>query len=174
MKTEPDRKVKELSKGGLSPEDRRKISTIVTSMRSQLTLYGYKSFITSEITLAEDNLRPIAEVLDRGETVQREIGLNDSASDGTRLKWAYYLAILALAKNTPINHFQLAIFDEPGQQEMKWEDLQEFLRWIAKNIVKGQQVIVSTSESFERINTAVAGMEVNVLNFDGFILQPLS
>ena len=89
-------------------------------------------------------MRPIAEVLDDGEVVQREIGLNDSASDGTRLKWAYYLSMLALAREVPINHFQLNIFDEPGQQEVEWESMVQFLKWIAVHVKDRQQVIVTT------------------------------
>lgn len=163
---------RDLARAGISRTDRKKIEFIVKSLREQLVLYGYKSFLVNEIELAEDNLRPIAVVVDDGERVQREIGLNDSASDGTRLKWAYYLSILSLANNTPINHFQLNIFDEPGQQEIEWQSMVQFLKWIALNVTHRQQVIVTTSETKQRIEAALAGLDANIINFDGFILQP--
>ncbi|MGD9919850.1 MAG: hypothetical protein AB7V13_00145 [Pseudorhodoplanes sp.] len=163
---------RDLARAGISPTDRSKIDYLVKTIREQLVLYGYKSFLPTEITLAEDNLRPIAEVRDEGEIVQREIGLNDSASDGTRLKWAYYLSMLALARHAPINHFQLNIFDEPGQQEVEWESMVQFLKWIAENVKDRQQVIVTTSETKQRIESALAGFDANIINFEGFILQP--
>ena len=142
-------------------------------MRQQLVVYGYKSFMPDEITLAVDNFRPIAEVSVKGETVQREIWLNDSASDGTRLKWAYYIAILLLSKAARINHLRPNIFDEPGQQEVEWESLQAFLRWIGTHVKNAQQVIITTFEKQERIKSSVGALEVAILNFSGFILQPI-
>ena len=84
----------------------------------------------------------------------------------------YYLSMLALARHMPINHFQLNISDEPGQQEVEWESLAQFLKWIAEHIEDRQQVIVTTSETKQRIETALAGLDANIINFDGFILQP--
>jgi hypothetical protein len=168
-----EERLSEIGKVTLSQEDFRKIGLVVSSMRQQLAVYGYKSFLPDEITLADDNFRPIAEVLVKGEAVQREIWLNDSASDGTRLKWAYYIAILLLSKASRINHLRLNIFDEPGQQEVEWESLQAFLRWVGTHVKTGQQVIITTSEKEERIKVAVGNLDVAILNFSGFILQPI-
>jgi hypothetical protein len=166
-------RLEEIGKVALSAEDKRKIGLVVGSMRQQLTAYGYKSFLPQEITLAEDNFRPVAEVQVKGESVQREIWLNDSASDGTRLKWAYYIAMLLLTKSASINHLRLNIFDEPGQQEVEWESLQAFIRWVGANIKTGRQVILTTSEKEERIKSAVVDLDGAILNFKGFILQPI-
>ena len=50
----------------------------------------------------------------------------------------------------------------------------QFLKWIAGHVKDRQQVIVTTSETKQRIESALAGFDANIINFDGFILQPMS
>ena len=40
---------------------------------------------------------------DDGSAVEKEIGYEISASDGIRLKWAYYLALLTLSESAATN-----------------------------------------------------------------------
>ena len=93
----------ELSGELLSGVDRQKIARLTTLLRERLTEFGFASFSIDEVVLAEDNFRPVMERRDGEELIQREIGIDMSASDGARLKWAYYLALLELGGVFPTN-----------------------------------------------------------------------
>lgn len=164
---------KNLSNELLSATDREKIRKLTSILRERLKEFGFASFAIDEVSLAEDNFRPVMDQKDGDEIVQREIGINISASDGARLKWAYYMALLELSALHSTNHPGLVIFDEPGQQQMKELDLGTFVRRAAAAVRDDQQIIVATSQSKSFVASALsANARANVLNFQGFLLQP--
>ena len=71
-----------------------------------------------------------------------------------------------------VNHPGLVIFDEPDQQEVESFSLFEFLRSASQSAQNGQQVLVSTSETYEAVS-ATLGDNANIVSFPGFILQPI-
>lgn len=111
---------------------------------------------------------------DEGNIIERDIGFEVSASDGVRLKWSYYLALIKLSQSMKLNHLGFVVFDEPGQQQMKDIDLSSFLQWASKNIFCERQMIVSTSETFPKVKDSVEEGGATICSFDGFILQPLT
>lgn len=157
----------------LTEVDKRKIEHLQTAIRRHLERYGFRSFQPGEISLSHDNFRPLVLRNDMGETVEKEINFEMSASDAIRLKWAYYLSCMELMRTFSVNHPGLAIFDEPGQQEVEASSLFEFLRSASQSAQNGQQVIVSTSETYEAVS-ATLGESANIVSFPGFILQPIS
>lgn len=156
----------------LTEADKRKIEHLQTAIRRHLERYGFRSFQPVEISLSHDNFRPLVLRNDKGETVEKEINFEMSASDAIRLKWAYYLSCMELMRHFSVNHPGLAIFDEPGQQEVEASSLFEFLRSASQSAQTGQQVIVSTSETYEAVS-ATLGESANIVSFPGFILQPI-
>jgi hypothetical protein len=162
---------------GLPPDelthaDKHKIERFQGSIQSQLAKYGFRSFKPTEIVLSRDNFRPLALTKDAdGELVEKEIGYEISASDGIRLKWAYYLSLVMLSATEATNHAGVVIYDEPGQQEVAQQSLYAFLTDAAQHL-RGRQVIISTSETLESISAAV-GSSAHIVSFVGFILQPL-
>lgn len=156
----------------LTPADRAKLELLQTAIRRHLDQYGFRSFQPGEICLSGDNFRPLVMRAEKGEMIEKEINFEVSASDAIRLKWAYYLSCLGLMAKAATNHPGLAIFDEPGQQEIEAASLFEFLRSAARSATTGQQVIVSTSETFDAVSSAMKGM-ANIVSFPAFILQPL-
>ncbi len=164
---------KELSDELLSATDREKIRKLTSILRERLKEFGFASFAIEEVSLAEDNFRPVMDQKDGDDIVQREIGINISASDGARLKWAYYLALLELTASHSTNHPGLVIFDEPGQQQMKELDLGTFVGRAAAATRDNQQIIIATSQSKQFVTDALAaGGRANVLTFRGFVLRP--
>ena len=155
----------------LTNADRHKLDQLQSAIRHQLDLYGFRSFQSGEISLSNDNFRPLVLRVENGETVEKEINFEISASDAIRLKWAYYLACLELTASFATNHPGILVFDEPGQQEIETASLFEFLRSAAHCSERGQQVIVSTSETLEAVRAALR-TSANVVSFPGFILQP--
>jgi hypothetical protein len=165
-------RMKRLPAVDLTPGDLEKIDDFKTTIQQQLSRYGFRSFRPNEIELSLDNFRPLIRRREDGELVEKEINFEISASDAIRLKWAYYLAILAISRRRSTNHCGLVIFDEPGQQEMEVPSLQALLQWAAQNLGNEQQLIIATSELLDSLGQA--GAPANLISFDGFILQPLA
>ncbi|MEJ7935727.1 AAA family ATPase [Sphingobium sp. AN558] len=164
--------LRQLPADELTVADKRKIEHLQTAIRRHLERYGFRSFQPGEISLSYDNFRPLVLRNDKGETVEKEINFEMSASDAIRLKWAYYLSCMELMRDFSVNHPGLAIFDEPGQQEVESSSLFEFLRSASQSAQNGQQVLVSTSETYEAVS-ATLGDSANIVSFPGFILQPI-
>ncbi len=164
--------LRQLPTDELTVADKRKIGHLQTAIRLHLERYGFRSFQPGEISLSNDNFRPLVLRNDNGETVEKEINFEMSASDAIRLKWAYYLSCMELMREFSVNHPGLTIFDEPGQQEVDSSSLFEFLRSASQSAENGQQVIVSTSETFDAVSEAL-GDTANIVTFPGFILQPV-
>lgn len=95
-----------------------------------------------------------------------------SASDGIRMKWAYYLGLLSVAAHKKTNHPGVVVFDEPDQQEIEPESFASFLRRSA-DLGSGQQVIIATSESLSTVAKTI-GIDGNIVNFNGLMLKPVS
>jgi len=167
-------KLRGLGLSSLSSNDRSKRDFYQTQMQNLLRQFGFSSFKPEEIVLSEDNFRPqVFTSNEDGESIEKDIGFEASASDGIRLKWAYYLGLLALSKEHEINNIGFSIFDEPGQQQMKDVDLYAFLNWSSKNVIEDRQVIVTTSETLAKVRDSVSEGTANIMAFDGYILQPL-
>ena len=167
------RQLSKLGAGGLSYEDKVKVQFLTGSVQSLLTKFGFSSFKPSEIGLSDDDFRPqVLTKIDDEHLQLRDIGFEASASDGIRLKWAYYLSILALAQNHDLNHWGFLVFDEPGQQQMKEVDLHSMLKWASQSVGENFQVIVTTSEKREQVRDAIKDSSVTLHEVDGFILKP--
>lgn len=169
---ELSRELQALPREELTSQDRRKLEYLREAIRGHLDRYGFRSFQPGEITLSYDNFRLLALRVEKGEPVEKEINFEVSASDAIRLKWGFYLSCLELAAEFNVNHPGFLVFDEPGQQEIDSKDLFEFLRSAAKSAMRGQQVIVSTSEEFTHVDAELRG-KANIVGFPAFILQPL-
>ena len=166
--------LKSLGSGQLTIGDQNKTRYMQDEMQHLLRNFGFNSFRPEEITLSDDNFRPQVYTVDEdGETVEKDIGFEASASDGIRLKWAYYLSLMALSKRARINHLGVVLFDEPGQQQMKDVDLSAFLNWASQNVGSDHQMIVSTSETLERVRESIGDGPATIKSFDGFILKPI-
>lgn len=158
----------------LGADDKTKLDTLLKIIREQCRIFGFKSYSPSEIELSDDNFRPIREVEEDGEVRQRELGFELSASDGIRLKWAYYLALMAVAVAPRGEHPGLVIFDEPGQQAMEADSLRGFFRCAAAVGKKGQVITAITTEKAESFIAEVEANGAHVKRFGGLVLQPVN
>ena len=78
--------------------------------------------------------------------IEKDIGFEASASDGIRLKWAYYLSLLELNVQHETNHAGLVIFDEPGQQAADPVNLTSLFQESANPRFSRHQILIATSE----------------------------
>lgn len=145
--------------------DRDKLSKMTSLIRAQLANYGFSTFPVEELDISEDNYRPQKEGF--------EIGFELSASDAIRLKWAYQLALLELARNEHTNHLGVVIFDEPRQQSTAKISLKQLLKRAADAKAAGQQVIFATSEDRDQLEQFLQDIDCHYLPFDGHILHRL-
>ena len=155
----------------LTNADKRKLDKLQAAVRLHLDRYGFRSFPSGEISLSNDNFRPLVLMTENGETVEKEINFEISASDAVRLKWAYYLASMELLADFTTNHPGVVVFDKPGQQEIETASLFEFLRSAAQCSERGQQAIVDIGDA--RSSARGAGDFLECSELPGFILQPM-
>lgn len=159
-----------------SQEDKNKISRLQSLVQEHLKTFDFHSFPPSEITLARDNFRPQVLVFDKdsGGEIEKDIGFEASASDGIRLKWSYYLALLELDGRYSTNHSGLVVFDEPGQQAADPVNLTSLFQESAKSRPNNHQILIATSEKELAIKEGLGDRPYNLIAFDGYILKPLS
>jgi hypothetical protein len=134
-------------------------------VREQLASYGFSTFPVSELEISDENYRPQREGF--------EIGFELSASDAIRLKWAYQLALLEVARSAPTHHPGVVVFDEPQQQKTAKISFQKLLERASGAKESGQQVIFATSEERDQLDAFLAGIDCNFLPFDGPLVRRL-
>lgn len=149
-----------------STEDQLKLDRMTSLIREQTRAYGFSTFTPEEIDISPDTYRPQKEGF--------EIGFELSASDAIRLKWAYHLALLELARYTKTNHLGFVVFDEPRQQATRELSFQRLLQRASAAKAAGQQVIFATSEKQERLDEFLSGVDCQLLVFQGYMLQQIA
>jgi hypothetical protein len=124
--------------------------------------FGFSSLSPDTLEISRETYRPIREGFD--------LGFDLSASDNIRTIWAYLQGLLELSSGASLNHLGLLIFDEPRQQEAAELSFQKLLTRAAKSGERGQQVIFATSEPLENIQRMTAGLNPQIVHFDGRVL----
>ena len=158
-------KRRSLPEDRLTAGDRSKLGRLGTLIREQANSYGFSTFPAEEIEISPENYRPQKEGF--------EIGFELSASDAIRLKWAYQLALMELARTVPTNHPGFVVFDEPRQRETAKVSVQRLLKRAATAKAAGQQVIFATSEDREQLEVFLTGIDCRMLVFDDRIVRRL-
>lgn len=154
----------ELPRDRLSGEDQQKVDVFVSLMREQLVQYGFSTFAPAQLTLS-DNFRVEKEGF--------EIGFQASASDTIRLKWAYQLGLLEVARTRVTHHAGILIFDEPRQQEASKVSFRNLLSRASRSIKFDQQVFFATSEDRNELAVDLNGLLCNFIVIDGWTLARL-
>ena len=171
--TELENQLKETGSSRLSSSDTRKIDAIEKYMRKFLKDFHFTSFKHDEVTISRDTLRPQVYVkYNDGDLYEKDIGFDASASDAIRLKWAYYLAVLAVINEYGGNSFGFLVIDEPGQQAIASDDLIKFINLSGEISGGHSQIIIASSEKRERVEAGIDIRQINYLNFDSYIISP--
>jgi hypothetical protein len=150
----------------LSDKDRGKLDRLTGLIRQQADRYGFSTFPARDIDISSENFRPQKEGF--------EIGFELSASDAIRLKWAYHLALMELARTDTTNHPGFVVFDEPRQQATREISFHSLLERASAAKSNKQQVIFATSEDRERLSEFLMTISCNFQTFDGYIVKRLS
>ncbi len=153
----------ELPRDRFTVEDKQKLTRMGDLVREQVAGYGFSTFPATELEISEENYRPQREGF--------EIGFELSASDAIRLKWAYQLALLEVARSGSTHHPGLIIFDEPQQQKTAKISFKKLLERASDAKTSGQQVVFATSEDREQLDAFLAGVDCNFLPFDGPLVR---
>lgn len=149
----------------MTADDKDKLDALTGSVRELAQAFGFTTFSPKDLTIDEDSYRPQKEGY--------EIGFETSASDAIRLKWAYQLGLLELARNYKTNHPGMLLLDEPRQQSSSKVSFGQLLERAANHRGTGQQVIVSTSEDIDTLTPILARLLCKKIVFDGYVLQPV-
>ncbi|PGY12023.1 hypothetical protein [Bacillus cereus] len=118
---------------GLTKKDKAILSTLRENFVANLKEFGYSSIDTSSIQISENKLLPIIEGFD--------MKFDSSASDNIRGIWAYTLAVMQTSGVFNGNHTNFLIFDEPDQQSIVLNDMNNFLMKLQNIEVNCQMII---------------------------------
>ena len=155
--------IKDLPVERLSTADVVKIDALQGSIRRQLVRYGFNTFGAADLTVSKDTYRPEKEGF--------EIGFELSASDSIRLKWAYQLGLLDVAKVGDTNHPGLVVFDEPRQQEAASASVAGLISEAGRIASSGKQILIATSEDLESVHNFVANVDHKLIEYSGRIID---
>lgn len=150
----------------LSPGDYDKLNHLTSLVQDRAKDFGFSTFSPAELSISQDTYRPEKEGF--------EIGFETSASDAIRLKWSYQLGLLELASDKSTNHPGMLIFDEPRQQSSSRPSFQNLLNRASTAKERNQQVIFSTSEDLEMLQSITSAIDCTEVIFSGYILQKLA
>lgn len=147
----------------LTDGDNAKLRKFEGLLQTQAEQYGFSTFNPADLEISDDTYRPQKQGF--------EIGFETSASDSIRLKWAYQIGLLEVAATSNTNHPGILLFDEPRQQSSAKLSFERLLSRASKSAQRGQQVIFSTSEDLNILNSITDGIECSKKIFQGYILK---
>lgn len=159
--------LQELPREDATDLDKEKIAAWTSSLRSQLSQYGFKSFDPNQISISSDTYKPEHGGFELSFDLQTSI----SASDLVRTIWSYLCGLLEIARTLRTNHPGCIIFDEPKQQSTKDVSFAELLRRASNAGQYGQQVIFFTSESRDRLNSHLSDIPHTLHPIEGRIIK---
>lgn len=171
---------RELPKETYSPSDLSRISFFENFFRSNASSFGYESAAIQDIRISLDTLTPIlADIELRGifktKGQQTSLTADSSASDFVRLIWGYLLALYQASSMPEVkgHHPGILLMDEPGQHSMRAISQHALLQLLSAQA--GLQSIVAAS--FDEMESvfleATAGLEFQLIHWEGKVIQPL-
>ncbi|MGF6956668.1 AAA family ATPase [Paraburkholderia youngii] len=168
-----------LPKETYSDVDVSRISLFEKNFRGNASSFGYESAEIADIRISLDTLTPILSELELREIlrpkVQTSLTADSSASDFVRLIWSYLLALYQTSATRGFEgqHPGLLLMDEPGQHSMRSASQRALLQLLIAQ--PGLQAIVAASfdEDESVFITATAGLEFQLIQWEGKVIQPL-
>ncbi len=168
-----------LPKETYSDADVSRISLFEKNFRGNASSFGYESAEIDDIRISLDTLTPILSELELREIlrpkVQTSLTADSSASDFVRLIWSYLLALYQTSATRGFEgqHPGLLLMDEPGQHSMRSASQRALLQLLIAQ--PGLQAIVAASfdEDESVFMTATAGLEFQLIQWEGKVIQPL-
>lgn len=134
-----------------------------------LKLYNYSSLSDfGAVDISEESLLPTIDGFD--------MKFDSSASDGIRVIWAFTMAILQVSLDKNGNHPGIIIFDEPAQQSIVPQDMENFVKSVVSLREKCQVIMAITLNSQELVGI-VNNLEKNTyekINISGKAFKLLS
>lgn len=168
-----------LPKETYSDVDVSRISLFEKNFRSNASSFGYESAEIADIRISLDTLTPVLSELELREIlrpkVQTSLTADSSASDFVRLIWSYLLALYQTSATRGFEgqHPGLLLMDEPGQHSMRSASQRALLQLLIAQ--PGLQAIVAASfdEDESVFMTATAGLEFQLIQWEGKVIQPI-
>lgn len=169
-----------LPKETYSATDQSRISIFENFFRSNASSFGYESAEINDIRISLDTLTPILSEIElreiiKAKTQQTSLTADSSASDFVRLIWSYLLALYQASSRPEVggNHPGILLMDEPGQHSMRAISQHALLQLLSGQV--GLQSIVAAS--FDEMESvfleATAGLEFQLIRWEGKVIQKL-
>jgi hypothetical protein len=170
----------------ISNSDAEKIRNFAIEIRKLLRAFKFASFSPELVVLDDEKITPIVKYKDTqtdisGDSIKgiSEMASNSvisktekaaSASDFTRLIWAFTLALRTCASKIEATHLGLVIMDEPQQHSMDSESMRELFTECSKD--KKQTIIAASFDCSETIYQEITkGIDFHLIKFEGKLLK---
>lgn len=162
-----------------SQADLSKISLFEKNFRGNASSFGYESADIKDIRISLDSLTPILSELELREIrtrVQTSLTADSSASDFVRLIWSYLLALYQTSSMRGFegNHPGLLLMDEPGQHSMRSVSQHALLQLLIGQTGLQSIVAASFDENESVFKEATAGLEFQLIQWEGKVIRPLT
>ena len=162
-----------------SDSDVSRILLFEKNFRGNASSFGYESAEIADIRISLDTLTPILSELELREIRtkgQTSLTADSSASDFVRLIWSYLIALYQTSATRGFegHHPGLLLMDEPGQHSMRAVSQRALLQLLIAQ--RGLQSIVAASfdENESVFKEATAGLQFQLIQWDGKVIQPLT
>lgn len=168
-----------LPKETYSDADVSRISLFEKNFRGNASSFGYESAEIDDIRISLDTLTPILSELELREILrpklQTSLTADSSASDFVRLIWSYLLALYQTSATRGFEgqHPGLLLMDEPGQHSMRSASQRALLQLLIAQPSLQAIVAASFDEDESVFMTATAGLEFQLIQWEGKVIQPL-
>jgi len=156
-----------LPKNGLSQDDKNKLTTFTRFFTDLLRKFNFQSCNIKYIRISEETYFPI---IDSSELMNEMLRNDSSASDFTRVMWAYTLGLYRVSNEYNANHPAFIFFDEPAQHSISNESSWQLFDSLSKSSC---QTIVADSfnNDDQTFTESTKGIDFNLIKFEGRLLK---
>lgn len=156
-----------LPKNGFSQDDKDKLTKFTRLFSDLLRKFSFQSCNINYIRISEETYFPI---IDSSELMNEMLRNDSSASDFTRVMWAYTLGLYMVSKEYKANHPAFIFFDEPAQHSISNESSWQLFDSLSKSSC---QTIVADSfnNDDQTFTESTKGIDFKLIKFEGRLLK---
>ena len=158
---------KKLPKNGLSQNDKKKLARFTRIFTELLRKFEFQSCNINFIKISEETYFPI---IDSSELMNEMLRNDSSASDFTRVMWAYTLGLYMVSEEYKANHPGILFLDEPAQHSISNDSSWQLFDSLSK--VSCQTIVAdSFNNDDQNFIETTKEIEFNLIKFEGRLLK---
>lgn len=158
---------KNLPQNGISQNDKQKLNSFSKIFRELLRKFKFQSCNIDFIKISEETYFPI---IDSSELLNEMLRNDSSASDFTRVMWAYTICLYIVSEKYKANHPSFIFLDEPAQHSISdkssWQLFDSLSKLSCQTIVTD-----SFNNNDQNFSDTTKNIDFHLIKFDGRLLK---